>query len=190
MIDLFLLPKDVNKSGFVYLTAGLASAIKANFSASVDPTNTDDGSAGYSVGSIWINTTLDKVFVCVDSTNSSAVWRSFIDPSLSSSYAVTSGTNTYTANLSPALPSYVNGLTVILRFGIANTGASTINLNSRGAKNIFKNGSALSAGDIQAGGLVILAFNNTDNRFDMVAGGTSGGGSSSASLDPFLIIGG
>ena len=35
---------------------------------------TDDSTAGYSVGSIWINTTLDEVYRCVDATDGAAVW--------------------------------------------------------------------------------------------------------------------
>ena len=45
-----------------------------NLAASVDPTATDDASAGYEVGSLWINTTDDRVFRCVDDTTGSAVW--------------------------------------------------------------------------------------------------------------------
>ncbi len=45
-----------------------------NLSAAVDPVATDDSWSGYDVGSRWINTTLDKEFVNVDSTVSSAVW--------------------------------------------------------------------------------------------------------------------
>lgn len=48
---------------------------KNNFSASVAPTVTDDSSAGYSVGSIWIDTTADELYICVDSTVGSAVWK-------------------------------------------------------------------------------------------------------------------
>ena len=189
MVNLFLLPQDTTKNGILQLINGVASVVKSNLSATTDPVVTSDAAAGYAVGSIWINVTLDKVFICVDSTNGAAVWRSFIDPSLAQNYAVASGTNTYTASLTPALQAYVNGLIVAVRFTNANSTASTLNLNSLGAKNIYKNGAALVSGDIQANGLVILAFNNSDNRFDMVAGGsTSTGGS--AGLDPFLIIGG
>lgn len=189
MINVFGLPPNPSKNGFALFTNGIPSALKANLAAAVDPTVADDAASGYVIGSVWINTVLKKVFVCVDSTGGAAVWRSFIDPSLASNYATSSGTNTYTATLTPTLPAYVNGLLVTVRFGNANSGASTLNIDSRGAKNIYKNGAALVSGDIQAGALVILAFNNSDNRFDMVAGGTTSSGSAS-SIDPLLIIGG
>ncbi len=187
MINLFDLPTDTTQSGFVVVANGVPTAIKANLAAATDPTVNSDSSAGYAVGSLWINTTLDKVFVCVDASVGAAVWRSFIDASLSANYATTAGTDTYTASLSPALQAYVNGLQVNIRFGNANTGASTLNLNGLGAKNIYKNGAALSAQDIKAGMLAVLVYNSSDSRFDMVAGGSSG--SSSTGVEPFLFIG-
>lgn len=50
------------------------SIIKNNFSASTDPTSSDDSGDGYEVGSRWINTSSDIEYVCVDSTASAAVW--------------------------------------------------------------------------------------------------------------------
>lgn len=46
----------------------------SNLSAAADPTATDDGTDGYSVGSIWVNTSTNTIFMCADPTNSSAVW--------------------------------------------------------------------------------------------------------------------
>lgn len=46
--------------------------------ATADPTATDDVDLGYSVGSIWINTTNGRVFVCVGNTDNAAVWRSVV----------------------------------------------------------------------------------------------------------------
>lgn len=47
---------------------------KANYSAVSDPSNTDDSSEGYEVGSKWINTNSGNEFVCVDALENSAVW--------------------------------------------------------------------------------------------------------------------
>ena len=46
----------------------------ANYTATTDPIVTSDTNAGYSVGSVWINVTLDTSFVCVDATAGAAVW--------------------------------------------------------------------------------------------------------------------
>jgi hypothetical protein len=51
-------------------------SLKHNFVATTSPTITDDISVGYKVGSIWINTSLDLVFTCVDNTLGAAVWTS------------------------------------------------------------------------------------------------------------------
>ena len=40
-----------------------------------DPAVTDDAADGYSVGSHWINTSDDGIFVCTDSTAGAAVWK-------------------------------------------------------------------------------------------------------------------
>lgn len=65
-------------------------------------------------------------------------------------YAAAGGTaNTYTATLSPAPTALVTGMTCRLSFTTANTGASTLNLNSLGASAIRKRDrQPLEAGDI------------------------------------------
>jgi hypothetical protein len=52
------------------------TSAKNNFSAITNPTNTDDSSGGYSVGSRWINTSTQEEYVCIDSSISSAIWKS------------------------------------------------------------------------------------------------------------------
>jgi hypothetical protein len=46
-----------------------------NFTAVVDPAVTDDIGDGYEVGSTWVNTADDTVYVCTDSTAGAAVWK-------------------------------------------------------------------------------------------------------------------
>ena len=47
---------------------------KANTTAITDPTVTDDITAGYEIGSIWVNTVSDTVFIATDVTATAAVW--------------------------------------------------------------------------------------------------------------------
>jgi len=62
--------------GFVRKTgAGSYEALKTNLNASVAPTATDDSGDGYAVGSQWIDTTADKMYICVDATATAAVWQ-------------------------------------------------------------------------------------------------------------------
>ena len=67
------LEADVNAGdGFVEIKAGATTVIKSNTAASAAPGATDDSAAGYAVGSVWIDTTADKAYVCLDAT--AAVW--------------------------------------------------------------------------------------------------------------------
>lgn len=48
--------------------------VTKTFVASIAPTATDDTSAGYSVGSVGVDTSVPDVYVCTDDTASAAVW--------------------------------------------------------------------------------------------------------------------
>ena len=47
---------------------------KQNYAASAAPTTGDDSADGYRVGSLWIDTTNDEAYRCVDDTTGAAVW--------------------------------------------------------------------------------------------------------------------
>ena len=59
------------------------------------------------------------------------------------------------------------GLTVV-RINATNTGASTLNIDSMGAKSINFNGYGLSAGMLLANSLYAVAYNSTNDVFDLV----------------------
>jgi trimeric autotransporter adhesin len=91
----------------------------------------------------------------------------------------TAGTNTYTVSI-PWVTSYAFGLTVPVQFTIANTGASTININSLGAKAIVKSvSSPLVANDILANQIFNLWYDGTN--FQQIGG--SGGITASNGLN-------
>lgn len=79
------------------------------------------------------------------------------------------GTNTITANLSPAPSSYETGMVVTLVAANANTGASTLNLNSLGAKAIQRQGTALVGNEIKAGDVVQVFYDGTQFQLLNVA---------------------
>ena len=61
--------------GFLRKTgSGAYEAIKSNLSASASPGVTDDTNAGYKIGSLWLDTTKDRAFLCLDATVGAAVW--------------------------------------------------------------------------------------------------------------------
>ena len=81
-----------------------------------------------------------------------------------------SGTDTYTATI-PSV-TMANKLVLKIDFVSPNTGASTININSLGAKNIYKKGGdALTAGDLD--GLTIITYDGTNFHVLGGAGGLS-----------------
>lgn len=84
------------------------------------------------------------------------------DPYDQSQYAAAAGTNTYTASLTPTPTGYTLGMNIVLKFANANTGASSINLNSLGAISIVYLGAALVAGQISAGQVAHLTFDGTN----------------------------
>lgn len=86
-------------------------------------------------------------------------------------YATGSGTNTITATMAPAITAYVAGQTFRIKMAAgANTGATTLNLNSVGAKNITKRGTtALVAGDIPASSMFEVAYDGTQFQLINVA---------------------
>jgi hypothetical protein len=62
--------------GFIRKTgAGAYTAHKSQLAGTAAPTVNEDSGDGYSVGSLWIDTTNDKTYRCVDSTLGAAVWK-------------------------------------------------------------------------------------------------------------------
>ena len=46
--------------------------------ATANPTIANDSSQNYAVGSVWINVSTDKIFICVDSSSNAAQWRQLV----------------------------------------------------------------------------------------------------------------
>lgn len=78
-------------------------------------------------------------------------------------YAATAtGNDTYVVTLSPVPTSLVNGMTIKVKFDVANTGASTLNVNGLGALAIVTSvGTATATGDIVANLIGVLVYNST-----------------------------
>lgn len=62
----------VNTTTNVFTPAGIALN---NIAATANPTVNEDSADGYSVGSVWVNVTLDQSYICVDSSVGAAVWK-------------------------------------------------------------------------------------------------------------------
>jgi hypothetical protein len=94
-------------------------------------------------------------------------------------YGTTAGVaSTYTLTLSPALTSYTAGVGVTVKINIANTGASTINVNGLGAKSILDSkGNAMTTGKLRLNGVYTLRYDGTN----FILQGEGGSGNAVAS---------
>lgn len=91
-------------------------------------------------------------------------------------FAVDTGTsNAIRVAYTPAITSYDDDLVLFVRVASDNTGEVTINVNGLGSKALLKNGSeTLSAGDIQGGSVICVAYHS--GSFHLVSGLSGGSG--------------
>jgi Chaperone of endosialidase len=109
-------------------------------------------------------------------TNFSQVASFLNNPNNYTNYLVDSGgANAYVVTFPTGVipSSYTAGLTVVMKVANANTGASTLNVNSLGVKNILTpSGGALSSGTLAANAIVMVVYDGT--QFILVGGSTTG----------------
>ena len=75
----------------------------------------------------------------------------------------TGSANTYAVTLNPVPTAYVDGMAIAVKINVNNTGASTININGLGAKQIKKpNSNDVSAGNLKAGSIYSMRYNGTN----------------------------
>lgn len=78
------------------------------------------------------------------------------------------GTNTITGVMTPTLGDYAGTEVFQLTPANNNTGATTLNIDGLGAKNVFLGGLACSGGELLAGVPVLLAYDGT--QFNIISG--------------------
>lgn len=80
----------------------------------------------------------------------------------------TSGTDTYTTTIS-GVTAYNDGDAYLIRFSIGNTTGCTLNINSLGAKDLYRNNDGLLVGgDIIDGAEMFCIYNSTLNGFQVI----------------------
>jgi len=90
-----------------------------------------------------------------------------------SNYALDTGSaNNYVITITGQTTTYAAGIAFQFKATNTNTGASTLNVNAQGTQSIVRtDGSALSAGDILAGGIVSVMYDGTNFQLLNDAGG-------------------
>lgn len=97
--------------------------------------------------------------------------------SSSYNYALDTGIlNAYIGNVVPAQSSLTSGFIVMLQAINTNTGASTLTVNGTTAPIVLTNGSGLSGGEIIAGRMSLLIYNDNLDVFQLMNGVISSGG--------------
>ncbi len=71
------------------------------------------------------------------------------------------GTNTITLSASRTMTAYAQGDLFTFKAGGTNTGATTLNVDSLGAKNVYYQGAALTGGEITNGQIVTVVYDGT-----------------------------
>lgn len=113
-----------------------------------------------------IKTKLGAATTSSDGYLTSTDWNTFNNKGLKSGTA--SGTDTYTVSIS-GVTSYTDGDAYLVRFTNGNTGSCTLNINSLGAKTLYRNNDgALIGGDIVAGGEMLCVYNASGNYFQTI----------------------
>lgn len=83
-------------------------------------------------------------------------------------HGTTSGTDTYTTTIS-GVTSLSDGDAFLIRFATGNTTSCTLNINSLGAKDLYRNNDgALIGGDIIDGAEMLCIYNSSTNRFQVI----------------------
>lgn len=85
----------------------------------------------------------------------------------------TAGTNTITASAPLGLAAYATGQRFVFIPAATNSGATTLNINSIGAKNVFYNGAASTGSDLMIGQAVEVTYDGT--QFQIMANAGFGG---------------
>jgi hypothetical protein len=80
----------------------------------------------------------------------------------------TSGTDTYTTTIT-GITAYNDGDAYLIRFATGNTTQCTLNINSLGAKDLYRNNNGLLiGGDIVDGAEMFCIYNSTLNGFQVI----------------------
>ena len=97
----------------------------------------------------------------------------------------------YAIALSPAITAYVAGQEFTFKAGATSTGASTLNVNGVGVKNIKKkNDQAIAAGDIEANAIIKVIYDGTSFQMLSQLATTASVPDSTASVKGIVIVAG
>jgi len=103
-----------------------------NLAATVAPTVNDDVTAGYDVGSKWLDTTADTAYICLDSTTGAAVWSSIDVTAVSVAAATAVMDGDFAGATAGAMVRTGAGAYVVIQHNLAAAVAPTVNDDTTG----------------------------------------------------------
>lgn len=134
---------------------------------------------GQSVNKIWVP---ERYSILVEDSNDVQRYQELDNGELPltgiTQLSNVQGTNTITANATPAIDAYVNGQVYLFIPAVTNTSTTTLNIDNVGPRAIEFNNAVLGGGELIAGATFQVAFNEPDDVFDLLGSqaGASGGG--------------
>ena len=146
-------------------TASASSATASASSASSGSTSATNSSNSATASASSATASANSATASASSATSAASSATASAANSGPFYSATSGTNTYTASPSPAAVSLAEGLNLILKFASSNTGSSTVNVSSLGAKSLHKSdGTEFTSGELASGNIQQFVYNGTSWR--------------------------
>lgn len=124
--------------GYPFISGGTTSQKKAKLNATATPTTGDDNLDGYSIGSLWIDTTHDKVYQATDVSTGAAVWKD-ISVTDASEVSFTPGSGLTSTNAQDAIEEAATLGGGGGGGGGSGSGASELLLNYSLATDVFSN---------------------------------------------------
>ena len=147
-----------DKANGIKIRADRMDAEMDGFATGLSNTITKDGQTAITANIPFASFRLTGLGAASDRTD--AVQAAQIQDS-SLTYFTATGTDTYVLSPSPAISAYAEGQRWTVKFTNANTGAATLNVSGQGAAAIQKDGVALTASDIRAGGVYGVVYDGT-----------------------------
>lgn len=97
-----------------------------------------------------------------------------LDQSTATIVADTGAADAYVIAAATTITAYTNGAAYTFKAANANTGASTLNIDAVGVKNIVRpNAVALKLGDIKASEIITVVYNSTNDNFQLRPSGAN-----------------
>lgn len=135
-----------------------------------------DGPPGTVLNAEWLNAVQEEILAVIegagmtpsatDLTQLRQAVQGFSNSAGLRYGADTGAADAYVVSTTPAVTAYADGIALLFKATNSNTGASTINVNSLGVKDVVGlDGAALTAGMIRSGTIHMIVYSTSSGKF-------------------------